>query len=36
MHTFTVDIKVVKKYLVFMMSIFGISVVLGTSLSFFS
>jgi hypothetical protein len=36
MHTFTVDIKAEKKYLVFMMSIFGISAVLGTSLSFFS
>ena len=33
MHTFTVDIK---KYRVLMMSIIGISAVLGTRLSFFS
>lgn len=36
MHSFTVDIKAEKKYLVFMMSIFGFLAVLGTSLSFFS
>ncbi len=36
MRTFTVDIKAKKKYLIFMMSIIGISAVLGTSLSYFS
>lgn len=36
MHSFTVDVKAEKKYLVFMMSIFGILAVHGTSLSFFS
>ncbi|SFF73295.1 hypothetical protein SAMN05216353_10759 [Halobacillus alkaliphilus] len=36
MHTFTLDIKSESKYLLYMMSIIGISAVLGTSVSFFS
>ncbi|WP_275887775.1 hypothetical protein [Bacillus sp. P14.5] len=36
MHSFTVDVKKEKKYLVFMMSIFGFSAANGTGLSFFS
>ncbi|MGR3764066.1 RAxF-45 family protein [Rossellomorea sp. NS-SX7] len=36
MHSFTVVIKAEKKFLMFMMSIFGISAVNGTGLSIFS
>jgi hypothetical protein len=36
MQSFTLDIKEEKKYLVFMMSIFGFSAANGTSLSIFS
>jgi hypothetical protein len=36
MQSFTVDIRARKKYLVFMMSIFGFSAANGTGLSIFS
>jgi hypothetical protein len=36
MVTFALDIIEVKKYIVLVMSIIGISAVLGTSVSFFS